>query len=122
MARRRRRAEDFVPLPVSEFHILLALADAELHGYAIMSEVASRTGGAVVLGPGTLYGAVKRMLGAGLIEESDRRPAAGDDDERRRYYALSSFGREVATAEARRLAQLVKQAREKRLLGRLETA
>jgi len=112
----------FLPLPPSEFQILLALADAERHGYAIRTEVAERTRGEVVLGPGTLYGAIKRMLESGLIEESARRPARARDDERRRYYRITSLGRGVATAEARRMAALVDGARRKRLLGRLETA
>lgn len=112
----------FLPLPPSEFQILLALADAERHGYAIRTEVADRTGGEVVLGPGTLYGSIKRMLERGLIEESARRPARAQDDERRRYYRITSLGRGVATAEARRMAALVDGARRKRLLGRLETA
>jgi len=112
----------FLPLPPSEFQILLALADAERHGYAIRAEVSERTGGEVVLGPGTLYGSIKRMLERGLIEESGRRPARMHDDERRRYYRITPLGRGVATAEARRMATLVDGARRKRLLGRLETA
>lgn len=118
----RGRPESFLPLPVSEFEILLALADGERHGYAIMTEVAERTGGAVRLGPGTLYGSVKRMLASGLIEEHTSRRRGADDDERRRYYRLTSLGRAVAAAEAARLEELVKQARRKRLLGKLETA
>jgi DNA-binding PadR family transcriptional regulator len=121
MVKRRARARDFLPLPVSEFCILLSLADAARHGYGIMTEVAERTGGEVELGPGTLYGAVKRMLADGLIEESERRRAA-DDDPRRRYYAITSLGREVVAAEATRMARLVRQARDKRVLGRLEPA
>jgi len=120
MRSRRRRAEEFLPLPVSEFQILLTLVDEERHGYAIMSEVSAATGGAVSLGPGTLYGALKRMLADGLIEERDARPSPREDDERRRYYGLTSLGRAVASAEARRLAALVRQARQKRLLGRPE--
>jgi DNA-binding PadR family transcriptional regulator len=77
--------EAVLPLPPSEFQILLALADGERHGYAIMQEIERRTAGEVRLGPGTLYGSIKRMLAAGLIEESARRPAAERDDERRRY-------------------------------------
>jgi DNA-binding PadR family transcriptional regulator len=113
---------DLLPLPPSEFQILLALADGERHGYAIMQEIEQRTGGEVRLGPGTLYGSIKRMLAAGLIEESARRPAAARDDERRRYYRVTTLGRRVAAAEARRLEQLVAAARAKRLLGRPEPA
>lgn len=114
--------EAFLPLPPSEFQILLALADRARHGYAIMQEVDRRSGGAVRLGPGTLYGSIKRMLAAGLIEESDERPAAARDDERRRYYRITAPGKRVATAEARRMERLVTAARAKRLLGRPEPA
>jgi DNA-binding PadR family transcriptional regulator len=103
----------------SDFHILLALADRERHGYGIMQEVEARSEGTVRLGPGTLYGAIKRLLAAGLIEESAKRPMAKDDDERRRcYYRLTSLGREIAVAEAGRLAALVRIAKSKRLVGR----
>ena len=103
----------------SDFHILLALADRERHGYGIMQEVEARSQGTVRLGPGTLYGAIKRLLAAGLIEESAKRPIARKDDERRRcYYRLTSLGRESAVAEAERLAALVCTAQAKRLLGR----
>ena len=122
MGRRTRAAAAMLPLPVSEFQILLALGDAERHGYGIMQEVASRTHDEVRLGPGTLYGSIKRMLATGLIEESDERPDAASDDERRRYYRITAFGREVAAAEARRMERLVAQARAKRFLGRLEPA
>jgi DNA-binding PadR family transcriptional regulator len=111
-----------LPLPPTELHILLALLDAERHGYGIKQEVAERTAGEVRLGPGTLYGAIKRMLAAGTIEESSRRPDPAEDDARRRYYRITSFGREVAAAEARRMEQLVGLARRKRLLGRLRPA
>jgi DNA-binding PadR family transcriptional regulator len=113
----RTSPESFLPLPVSEFHILLSLADGDRHGYAIMTEVAERTNGTVRLGPGTLYGAVKRMLDNGLIEEREARSQAGSSDERRRTYALSSLGRSVARAEAQRLDELVRHARRKRILG-----
>jgi DNA-binding PadR family transcriptional regulator len=111
-----------LPLPVSEFQILLALADEERHGYAIKREVAARTKGDVQLGPGTLYGSIKRMVNSGLIEESDERPDPDLDDERRRYYRITSFGRQMAVAEARRMERLVGIARAKRLLGRPEPA
>jgi DNA-binding PadR family transcriptional regulator len=120
MPTRRSESQPAVPLPVSEFQILLALADEERHGYAIMREVAERTGGDVQIGPGTLYGSVKRMLAAGLIEESDERPDSDLDDERRRYYRITALGRKTAVAEARRMERLVGIARAKRLLGRPE--
>jgi DNA-binding PadR family transcriptional regulator len=108
------------PLSPPEFHILLAVADGEKHGYAIMQEVAERSGGRTRLGPGTLYGAVKRLLRAGLIEEADERPDPELDDQRRRYYRLSAAGRRVAAAEAERLTELVREAHAKRLLkGRI---
>jgi DNA-binding PadR family transcriptional regulator len=95
---------------------LLSLADEERHGYGIMREVEDRTRGEVRLGPGTLYGAIKRMLADGLIQESGERPDPGMDDQRRRYYRITDFGRRVAGAEAERLAGLVSVAREKKLL------
>jgi DNA-binding PadR family transcriptional regulator len=107
---------EMLPLTPAVFHILLALADGERHGYGIMQEVAQRTEGAVQLGPGTLYGSIKRLSNAGLIEESDERPDPALDDQRRRYYRLTDFGRQVAVAEAERLSGLVRQARGKRLL------
>jgi DNA-binding PadR family transcriptional regulator len=100
-----------LPLPPVTFHILIALADRERHGYAIIQEVAARTGGAVKLGAGTLYRSIQRMLEQGLLAESDERPAPELDDERRRYYGITRFGTAVARAEAARLAQLVKLAR-----------
>src|SRR5882672_12066467 len=84
-----------VPLTPAVFNILLALADGEKHGYAIMQEVREDTGGAIRLGPGTLYGSLDRLERAGMVEESNERPAAKDDDERRRYYRLTDFGRRV---------------------------
>ena len=114
--------QTLLPLPVSEFQILLALADDERHGYAIKREVAARTNGDVQLGPGTLYGSIKRMVSSGLIAESDERPDPELDDERRRYYRITPLGRQVAVAEARRMERLVSIARAKRLLGRPEPA
>jgi DNA-binding PadR family transcriptional regulator len=112
--RRQKRAQ---PVNHSEFHILLALADRERHGYGIMQEVEEKSAGTVRLGPGTLYGAIKRMLAAGLIEESTKRPALKNDDERRRcYYRLTSRGRSVLTEEVERLAALVRVAAAKRLV------
>lgn len=113
-----REPEDLLPLTPSVFHILLALADAERHGYAIIKEVESSTEGRVRLGPGTLYGSIKRMLGEGLIEESAERPDPELDDERRRYYRLTDFGRRAAVCEAKRLEQMVAAARGKKFLSR----
>ncbi len=106
----------WLPLTPAVFHILLALADSERHGYGIMQEVTARTGGEVRLGPGTLYGSIKRLLAGGLIVESAARPDPALDDERRRYYRLTDFGQRVAVVEAQRLARLVHAARDKRLL------
>jgi DNA-binding PadR family transcriptional regulator len=100
-----------VPLPPATFHILIALAEDDRHGYAIIHEVAARTRGEVRLGAGTLYRSIQRMLEQGLIVEVRERPAPEQDDERRRYYRITTFGRDVARAEARRLAQLVRLAR-----------
>lgn len=111
MADRDPRAHDLLPLPLATFHILLAVADDDRHGYAIIQEVAARTAGEVTLGAGTLYRSVQRMLEQGLIAETRERPAPELDDERRRYYRITPFGRSVARAEAERLSQLVKLAR-----------
>ncbi len=102
---------DLLPLPVATFHILVAVADQDRHGYAIMQDVAARTDGALRLSPGTLYGSIKRMLEDGLIDELSDRQRPDDDDERRRYYRITSFGRSVAQAEAARLTNLLRQAR-----------
>lgn len=112
-----RDPEELLPLSPAAFHVLLALAEGERHGYAIIKDVESRTEGRVRMGPGTLYGAIKRMLDEGLIEESDERPDAALDDERRRYYRLTGFGRRVAAAEAGRLSGLVAAARARNLLS-----
>jgi DNA-binding PadR family transcriptional regulator len=117
MARTDRNAEFYLPLTPAMFHVLVALADGDKHGYAIMKEVEQRTGGSVTLSAGTLYGIIKRLVNDGMIEESRRRPAAARDDERRRYYRLTAFGREVAVAEAERLEQALGLARAKRLVG-----
>ena len=100
-----------LPLPVAQLHIMLALADGDKHGYAIMSEVEVLTEGSVTMGPGTLYGTVKRMLNAGLIEETDERPDPELDDERRRYYRLTGLGARVLDAEVARMEQLARIAR-----------
>jgi DNA-binding PadR family transcriptional regulator len=107
----------YQPLTPAVFHIMLALADGEKHGYAIMKDVENQTGGQVKMGPGTLYGSIKRMLAAGLIEESGQRPDPTMDDERRRYYSLTGLGEKVINAESQRLAELVKVARKKHVLA-----
>jgi DNA-binding PadR family transcriptional regulator len=99
------------------FHILLALADGEKHGYSIMQEVARITNGTIQMGPGTLYGTIKRLLEGGLIEETDERPDPAMDDERRRYYRITAFGERVARSELERLSMLLNVARSKRLMG-----
>ena len=101
---------DFLPLPNATFHILLALREGEKHGYAIMGEVDRLSGGRVRLGPGTLYGAIKRLLADGLIEESDERPDPALDDERRRYYRVTAIGERVCAAEVDRLQSLLSRA------------
>jgi len=100
-----------LPLPPATFHILLAVAGEDLHGYAIIQDVAARTGGEITLSPGTLYRSIQRMLEQGLLVEPRERPAPDLDDERRRYYRITPFGRAVAQAETQRLAQLVRMAR-----------
>jgi DNA-binding PadR family transcriptional regulator len=109
--------QDHLPLTPAVFNILLALADDEKHGYAIMLEVEQNTQGQVTMGPGTLYGSIKRMLAAGLIAESDERPDPAVDDQRRRYYCLTGLGRKVLIAEAERLAQQVSLAYAKQILS-----
>lgn len=101
-----------------EFHILLALAGEELHGYAILQQVTRLTDGELALEPGTLYRALHRMLADGWIAEASRRPAPDVDDERRKYYRLTPLGRRIASAEADRLWRLVAVARSCRLLSR----
>lgn len=111
MERRPAVPESLLPLPTATFHILLSLAEEDRHGYAIILDVAARTGGDVRLSAGTLYRSIQRMLDHGLITEIDDRPAPELDDERRRYYRITSFGEAVARAEARRLSELVRLAR-----------
>jgi DNA-binding PadR family transcriptional regulator len=108
--------DELLPLTPPVFHILVALSEGERHGYAIMRQVAEDTDGSLQLGPGTLYGCLKRMLSAKLIEESDERPDAALDDERRRYYRITDFGARTVRAEAQRLATAVTAARARRLL------
>ena len=104
------------PLTPAVFHILLALADGEKHGYAIMQDVEAQTHGGMKMGPGTLYGSIKRMLAAGLIEETGEHPDPQLDDERRRYYRLTGLGQRVVSAESERLEQAVAIARQKQVL------
>jgi DNA-binding PadR family transcriptional regulator len=108
--------ESLLPLTPAVFHILLALSDGERHGYGIMREIEARTGGTVRMGPGTLYGSIKRMLADGLIVETDERPDPALDDQRRRYYRITYRGERAAEAEAVRLEQLVGIARAKQVL------
>jgi DNA-binding PadR family transcriptional regulator len=110
------KAKEMLPLTPAVFHILLALTDGERHGYGIMQEVEAMTEGRIQMGPGTLYGSIKRMRRDGLIEESDERPDPELDDQRRRYYRLTGLGRKVLAAEADRLSSLVLVAQRKRLL------
>ena len=112
----QRNPEALLPLTPAVFHILLALADGEKHGYAIMQEVGARTEGAMRLGPGTLYGSIQRMLKDGLIVEAQERADPAHGEERRRYYRLTSFGQQVVQAEARRLEQLIRIAQSKQVL------
>ena len=114
--------ESLLPLPSAAFHILVALADGDRHGYAIMQEVGRRSGGVVRLGPGTLYGAISRLLEDGIIEESEERPDPEMDDTRRRYYRLTKFGGRVLAAETDRLTDLVKVARSTKVVRKLRPA
>lgn len=109
--------QQYLPLTVPVFHILLALADGEKHGYAIMREAEKSTAGRVAMGPGTLYGAIKRLLKNGLIAETAARPDPALDDARRRYYELTARGRDVLAAETERLVLMVDNARRKNVLG-----
>jgi DNA-binding PadR family transcriptional regulator len=113
----KTKSPKVLPLTPPVFHILLALADEDRHGYGIMLEVARQTNDALQLGPGTLYGCLKRMLADGFVEESDERPDPDLDDERRRYYRMTDLGQMVVRAEAQRLANAVSAARAKKLLG-----
>lgn len=109
----KRGAVGFSPMTPVVFNVLLALADGERHGYGIILEVEERSGGEVRLGPGTLYGALRRLREGGLIEESDERPDPDLDDERRRYYRLTDLGAKALGAEVARLESAVRAAREK---------
>jgi len=115
-------AQPVGPLTPAMFHVLLALAGDDLHGYAILKEVELRTGGKVRLSTGTLYGIIKRLLADGLIAERRSRPSEPEDDERRRYYRLTPQGRQVATAEAERMDEILAIARSRNLLKKTRTA
>lgn len=116
------RTSSFLPLTPAVFHLLLALSDADRHGYGIAKEVAERTSGRVRLGPGTIYGTLNRMRESGLVEERES-DAASDQpaDDRRRYYRITALGRAVARAEASRLVELVDIARDKALIAKSRT-
>jgi DNA-binding PadR family transcriptional regulator len=116
MSKKQFEPETLLPLRPSVFHILLALSDGDLHGYGIMQEVAEHTSGQIKLGPGTLYGAIKRLLTDGLIVEAEERPDPELDDERRRYYRLTDFGQKVLRAEVQRISRMVSVAQRKRLI------
>ncbi len=118
MAKTKIEPDQFLPLTPAVFHVLLALSGGERHGYAIMQEVAESTDGQINMGPGTLYGTIKRLLEAELIEESDERPDPHLDDERRRYYRLTAVGEQVVRAEAQRYADIVTIARGKKLISK----
>jgi DNA-binding PadR family transcriptional regulator len=111
MAPKTPAPESLLPLTPAAFHILMAVAEEDRHGYAIIQDVAERTRGEVKLSAGTLYRSIQRMLDDDLIVETSERPAPDEDDERRRYYRMTTFGAAVARAETKRLAELVRLAR-----------
>jgi len=113
---------NLLPLTPAVFYILLVLAEGDRHGYAIMQEATKRSGGALRLGPGTLYAAISRLLEDGLIVEREERPAPELDDSRRRYYHLSDRGSQALAAEAKRLGELARQARSTKALRELKHA
>src|SRR3954463_4791844 len=121
MTRVKRSAETLLPLSAPMFQVLIALADGEKHGYAIIKEVTRRTQGEVKLGAGTLYAIIRKFEGEGVVEECDERPDPALDDERRRYYRLTAFGREVAMAEAARMEESLRMAVAKNLIPRFKT-
>jgi DNA-binding PadR family transcriptional regulator len=114
----RRETGSYLPLRPVEFQVLLSLAQGERHGYGILLEARVLSDGATLLEPGTLYRALRRLLCAGLVLESSRRPDPDRTDERRRYYRLTDLGRRVASAEAERMQRIVATARAARLLGK----
>ena len=111
MAFKQHEIDALLPLPPATFHILMAIADEDRHGYAIIQDIAARTDGVLQMSAGTLYRSIQRMQEQGLIVEARERPAPENDDERRRYYRITPFGFAVARAEARRLTEMVKLAR-----------
>ena len=123
MTRKQRSSDgvsDFVPLPPAPLHIVLALNRGERHGYGLMSDVEELSDGVITMGPGTLYGSIKKLRGQGLIEETEGRVDPSLDDQRRRYYRLTALGQQVCDAEIQRLANLVERSRSAgaaRLLG-----
>lgn len=122
MKMREQTTELPLPLTPAMFHVLAALADGEMHGYAILKGVAEQTQNEVRLSAGTLYGIIKRLLAEGMISECSERPAPELDDSRRRYYRLTDWGRQVARAEAERMEKLIAMARGKRLLKKFKPA
>jgi DNA-binding PadR family transcriptional regulator len=122
MTARHRSVDGFLPLTPPMLHTLVALADGDKHGYAILKEIERRTEGAVRLSAGTLYALLSRATADGLIVETDERPDFALDDERRRYYRLTQLGRRVAVAEIERLESIVEMARQKKLLPRSRQA
>jgi DNA-binding PadR family transcriptional regulator len=108
--------KEYLPLNHADFHIMLSLADADRHGYAIMLHVEELTEGAIRLGPGTLYTSIKRLLEANTIEESSERPDSDMDDQRRRYYRLTKLGRKILAAEIARMEGMLRHARNKRVI------
>jgi DNA-binding PadR family transcriptional regulator len=122
MVKRSFDPDPYLPLTPAMFQLLVALADGEKHGYAIIKEVLRRTDGKVRLSAGTLYALIKRFVQDGLIVECDERPDPALDDERRRYYRLSENGRAVALAEAERMEEAIDQARAKLLARKPRTA
>jgi DNA-binding PadR family transcriptional regulator len=119
---KKSETESYLPLTPAMFQVLVALADGEKHGYAVIKEVAMRTGGKVRLSAATLYGNLARLQDSGLIKESDWRPKFALDDERRRYYRLTELGRQVAVAEAQRMEEALEHARAKHLLPKTKLA
>jgi DNA-binding PadR family transcriptional regulator len=118
MPKPQNQSQDQLPLTPSVFHILLALVDEERHGYGIMHDVMRQTDGSLQLGPGTLYGCLKRMLTSGLVEEADERVDPGTGDERRRYYRMTPLGNAAVRAEARRIETALSAVKSKRLFAR----
>lgn len=116
----KRKVEPLLPLTPAMFHVLLALAEGDIHGYGIIQEVKRLTGGAMELSAGTLYGMLRRLESEGMVVERKDRPAPQRDDERRRYYHLTEFGHRVACAEAERLQDMILLARSKNLLAKAE--